>query len=88
MLEFGITRNAKRPAKGEIAEQAPGRRRVIQLLANRADGDSGDPGGFENMGQRTDSTRAQGSDRCQQHHVYFVVFQQLGAGRGAIEANA
>ena len=68
-LKLGIVGFAQWPAEREIAPQSARRCGAVDLFADRAERDGRDPGRFEDVSERTDRTRAQGSDRRQQHHI-------------------
>ena len=86
-LEGGIVRDPEWPTERKVTEQAPRRRRPVDLAADRTEGDGRHAGRFEDVRKRTDRTRAQWSDRGQQNDVHFVVGEKLSARRAAIHAD-
>ena len=84
VLKIGVVGFTQRSSQREITEQAAGRRSIVDLLPNRAEGDRCDPCCLKNMCQRTDRTRAQRSDRCQENNVHFMIDQAFGCGGAAI----
>ena len=88
MLEGGIVGNAEWPSQREVTEEAARRCHPVELFPNGANRDGGDPGGLEHVRERTDRTRAEGSDRGQDDDVDAMLLQERGAGRAAVHANA
>ena len=87
MLELGIARLAERSPEREVTPQTSGRSRTFDLLADRSEGDSGNPLSLEDMGERTHGTRAQRSNRSEEHDVDALIAQELGAGRSGVHAD-
>ena len=88
MLERRVARHTEGAAEREVAEKPSGRRRVVELLADRTNGNRRDAGRFEDVGERTNCTRAQWSYRCQQDDIDLFLLQERSTCRSAIQANA
>ncbi len=87
VLELRIAWLAERSPKWEVTPQTAGRGRALDLLADRSEGDGGDPLSLENVGERTHGTRAQRSNRGKQNDVDALIAQELGASRPGVHAD-
>ena len=87
VLEVGVAWPAERAPEGEVAPQPSWRRRVGDLVSLRTERHRRQTRPFEDVSERTHGTRAQRSNRRQQHHIDAVVLQPSGPGRPAVEAH-
>lgn len=88
MLKLGIVGFTERPAKRKIADQTSRWRNLSNVNGDRSNREGRDAFGFEYVGERTDSTRAQRSDRGEDHQIDFIVFEQGGGSRTTVQAQA
>jgi len=88
VLELRIARLAERPPEREVTPQTAGRGRALDLLTDRSEGDGGYPLSLEDMGERTHGTRAQRSNRGEQHDVDTLIAQELGASWPGVHADS
>ena len=75
MLELRVVGFTNGATQWEVTKKPTWWGGVVELFFDRADRNSGDTGCFENMSERTDRTRAEGSDRCQKYNVDFVLLK-------------
>ncbi len=80
-------RDAERAAEREIAEQPARGSGALDLTPHRTECDRGESFGFEDVGERTHGTRAERSDRGEQHHVDALLAQPTPTGRSAVETH-
>lgn len=87
VLEFRIIGFAKRSSQGEITKKSSGRGGAFDLLANGAQGQRHQTGGFKDMSQRTHGTRAKRSDRGKEDNIHPLVLEQFGSRWAAVHAH-
>ena len=86
-LDHRIPGTTQRPAQGEVAVQGPGWAGRDDLSADARKGDGGQSGVLQDRCERTHGTRAQRSDRGEQHQVHVVVEQCPGRRRTGVQSD-
>ena len=80
-LKFRIAGLAERTAHRELAMEGARGMQPFDLASNEREGHGGQAPLFQDVGERTDGTRAQGSDGRQENDVYAVLQQTASPRR-------
>lgn len=87
VLECSVIRLAEWSPQWEVAEETTRRRRVQHLLADRTHGNRRQTGSLKHVSKRTHGTRAERSDRGEQHDIDPLLAQERRTCRPAVHAD-
>jgi len=86
-LKLNILRYPQGAPERKITKQPARRRHTLKLLTNRTDSNGRNASGLKNVGERTNSARAQRSDGRLEHHIDFIFLEKCSIRGTTVHPN-